>query len=243
MNCHRSALSLTLSEQIGTDERIKRFFKGVAKKKPQVPRYSVTWDPRCVLNYIETLGSNDDMCLSKLTVKLVILLALITAQRVRTLSLIRVENIREVKDVVQIYITDRVKTFEHNRNQPLLVAPILKEQPLLCVASTILSYVDRTMSIRSLKDSYLLLTYEKPFHMTSPQTIRRWIKDALNKSGVDTTIFSAHSTRHAATSKALRMGVNIERIRQAAGWTEGSSVFARSYNRSVIQPQDFVNCF
>lgn len=54
------------------------------------------------------------------------------------------------------------------------------------------------------------------------------------KSGIDINVFSAYSMRHAATSAAKRQGVNIDLIRQTAGWSKDSETFARFYDREVI---------
>lgn len=56
----------------------------------------------------------------------------------------------------------------------------------------------------------------------------RWIKNILAKSGVDTHIYSAHSTRHAATSAASRKGLSVDLIRRSAGWSQSSETFANS---------------
>ncbi|VEN56293.1 unnamed protein product, partial [Callosobruchus maculatus] len=87
---------------------------------------------------------------------------------------------------------------------------------------------------RSREDSYLLITYKKPYHVASSQTLSRWIKKALQNSGIDISKFKGHSTRHAAVSAANRQGVSIETIRNAAGWTGKSDMFARFYNRPVL---------
>lgn len=54
------------------------------------------------------------------------------------------------------------------------------------------------------------------------------------KSGGGTSHFSSHSTRYAATSSALRMGISIDTIRKTAGWTENSANFAQYYNKPII---------
>ncbi|XP_013186529.2 uncharacterized protein LOC106131846 [Amyelois transitella] len=52
LNNHRSALSLLLGSNIGSDDRIKRLLKGAFKLRPSFPKYSNTWDPQVVLSYI-----------------------------------------------------------------------------------------------------------------------------------------------------------------------------------------------
>lgn len=86
LNSYRSALSLIMNNELGNDPRIRRFFKGVASLKPQKPRYSYTWDPATVLDWLSKVYPNEEISLEKLSKKLVILLALITAQRVQTLN-------------------------------------------------------------------------------------------------------------------------------------------------------------
>lgn len=64
------------------------------------------------------------------------------------------------------------------------------------------------------------------------------MKEALAKSGLDTETFSAHSTRHASTSAAKRLGVDVEMIRKTEGWTKSSETFARFYNREVLPDRE-----
>ena len=51
-------------------------------------------------------------------------------------------------------------------------------------------------------------------------TLSHWVKKVIEESGIDTNIFSSHSTRRASTSTALLRAVNIETIRDTAGWTK-----------------------
>ena len=48
----------------------------------------------------------------------------------------------------------------------------------------------------------LLLSYVKPFSPVGSSTVGSWIKNLLEQSGVDTSVFKAHSTRAASVSKA-----------------------------------------
>lgn len=234
LNSYRSAISLVISRDIGNDPEIRRFCKGAAVEKPQKPKYNFTWDTSPVLSYLSKLYPNEDISLEELSKKLVTILALITAQRVQTLSKIRLENIKFVgREKAIIFISDRIKTSGRNPIQPTLEIPKFPENQNLCALSTLQNYISRTKQIRGHSD-YLILTIKKPHHSAQSQTISRWIKDVLKESGIDTSIFSAHSTRHASTSAAERKGINLDIIRKTAGWTENSNVFARFYNRPII---------
>lgn len=169
------------------------------------------------------------------------LLALVTAQRVQTLSKIRLDNIKDSKEKIEILITDKLKTSGINRCQPILKIPNFGQHPELCAASTLRSYLIATQNLRPENEDRLILTHKKPYHAASTQSISRWIKDILKQSGIDTSTFTAHSTRHASTSAAFRNGVDIETIRKAAGWSKESEVFARFYNRPLTAISDFAS--
>nr|CAH7762121.1 unnamed protein product [Callosobruchus chinensis] len=136
--------------------------------------------------------------------------------------------------LIEIKISKRIKTSGKNKLQPILTLPFIKECPELCVASGLEFYVKKTKSYRC-TNCYLILTHKKPIHKATTQTISRWLKDILKKSVINTEIFCGHSTRHAATSAAFRSGINIDTIRNCAGWTETFDVFHKFYNRPVTE--------
>lgn len=91
-----------------------------------------------------------------------------------------------------------------------------------------------TSSLRSDNIDNLLLTYKKPHKRASSQSISRWINLTMAESGVDVSVFSAHSTRHASTSAVASAEVSIDLIRKTAGWSYSSQTFAKFYNRPVL---------
>ncbi|KAJ8911242.1 hypothetical protein NQ315_012229, partial [Exocentrus adspersus] len=109
----------------------------------------------------------------------------------------------------------------------------------LCVATALRRYLEVTRPARTGDNQQLLLTFKKPFHPATSQTVSRWIKTVLKNSGVNTGIFKSHSTRHASTSAAARSGLNIDSIRETAGWTKKSEVFTKFYNRPLANPSHF----
>ena len=78
----------------------------------------------------------------------------------------------------------------------------------------------------------LFISVRKPHHAVKPATIGHWLKKTMEWAGIDTAIFSAHSTRGAATSKAKAAGVSIPDILKAADWSTPST-FSRFYHRPV----------
>ena len=62
----------------------------------------------------------------------------------------------------------------------------------------------------------------------------------MHMSGIDTSIFKAHSSRAASTSAAKQAQVPIEQILQTAGWT-GCRTFAQYYDKPIQEAQDFAS--
>lgn len=239
LNSHRSALSLFLGDNVGSNELIRRLLKGVFKLRPNLPKYKHTWDPQVVLNHIAEWYPNSEITFDKITKKVVILLALCTGHRVQTLSLIKISNIVISTNGVRISISDIIKTSGPGKEHPVLFLPYFKDKPSICPASTLRDYLSATEDKRPPEVSNLLITVKRPHRGATAQSISRWIKQVLEESGVDVSVYSAHSTRHASTSAAAAAGVSVDVIRKAAGWTSSSQAFAKFYNRPIIDEGKF----
>ena len=85
INTARSALSSFITNEAGTTignfPSVKRFMKGVFALRPSLPRYNFIWDANIVLEYLKIFYPYEGMSLFIPTHKLVMLLALATAQR------------------------------------------------------------------------------------------------------------------------------------------------------------------
>lgn len=242
LNTLRSAINLIVITRM--EERlINRFLKGVFRLRPVFPKYKATWDPYIVLQYLSKLFPLEMLSLENLSLKLATLMALCTGYRLQTLSKVKINNIVNLKTRVQILIFELLKTSSLSKQQPKVVLPYFSdrpEPPELCVASTLLFYIVKTEKIRD-KTLHPFIRHKKPYRVASIQTISRWIKTILKRSGVDTKIFTAYSTRHASTSAALRAGTSIETIRATAGWSKESEIFFKYYNRPIVDQSEFAN--
>ena len=164
VNTARSALSLVLNPidnfSIGSHPLVCRLLKAVSKKKPPRPRYSVTWNVDRVLNIFRGWPITSELNIKQLSLKLLGLLALITAQRVQTLHSILVSNII-FTDVVTIKITAILKTSRPGVPEKPIVLCFYNIDEKLCVAQTLRQYLDCTKSYR--KSDNLFLSLESPF--------------------------------------------------------------------------------
>lgn len=237
-NSFRSALALILPDGIGTHPLIKRYLKALSNIRPSAPRYKNTWNTQPLLDHLQQLYPNEKLTLKNMSIKLVTLLTLITGQRLQTISLIKLENIKKLDIGFHIYITDRIKTSGINKFQPCLQVPFFLENPALCVAKLLECYIEKTKTLRN-QINELFITSRPSYKPASKQTLSRWIKTGLELAGIDPK-FKPHSTRHASTSKAFSNGVSVDLICQTAGWTQ-SSTFAKWYNKPVVDTTKFAN--
>lgn len=240
INSYKSALALILGS-IVSDPQIQRFMKGVYRLRPTAPKYSLTWNPNTVLTYLANKWPNESLDLVNITRKTVTLLALVTAHRVQTLSLINLNNIHIYdNDEIIIKIPDLIKSSKVNSLQPVLKLPFFNERPEICPARALMCYIEKTKCLRQANQNFLFISCKHPFSKISSQRLSHWVKETLQSSGIDTSVFTAHSARHAATSSAKKLGLNIETIKKTAGWSQASSVFARFYNKEIVDdPNQF----
>lgn len=232
MNSARAALSLISDHDISHDTLISRFIKGASKQRPSAPKYDSTWDVDSVLEAVAKWYPPESLSLKQLSLKLVLLLALATSHRLQTLAAIKIDNIVEKNEDIEIKIPTHLKTTRRKGAiQPTLRLPFFRERAELCVAQTLKFYLSKTSILRNSQKN-LLISYVKPHGAVKEDTIGRWIKSALHQCGVEEQ-YTAHSTRHAATSKAAAQGVSIEEIHRVAGWSAKSKVFADFYCRPV----------
>lgn len=244
MNTARSALSCFITvngHTLGNHPLIKRFMKGVFHNRPVFPRYQQTWDVNKVLNYLENLGPSCDLTLKDLTLKLNILILLISGQRCQSIKLLDVRQLRVVGKTVCIVIDQLVKQSRPGKAQPVIMLPYFEQNPVLCVYSTLKEYLVRTREIR-MRDgasSQLFISYTKPYKPVSKDTIARWTGNVMASAGVNVKVFKPHSVRSASTSKASKLGVPIQSIMKAAGWTNACT-FGTFYNKPV-ENNDFAN--
>lgn len=197
LNGYRSAIGLLYSPDLAEDPLLKRFFNAVSKERPPLPRYEVTWAPNLVLDELKQWGPNEELALDKLSWKLILLLALVTGHRVQTFSLIKIQNIEEKEDRLEIKITERIKTSKVKENRlvlPTLVLPFFQEDVLICPATTLQFYLRKTEQLRG-QEEKLFIACKRPFKKVTTQTLSRWIKEGLKMSAIDAELFSAHSTR------------------------------------------------
>jgi hypothetical protein len=85
-------------------------------------------------------------------------------------------------------------------------------------------FVTREFRYESASSS-LILGLRSPHPPFGASTNGRWTKLLLSEEGVDTTTYSAHSTRGASASKAVSAGLLIDSILKTGSWASESVFF------------------
>ena len=237
----RSALSVFISVcskqsmDIGNNFFVKKFMKGVFNKRPALPKYSSSWDPEIVLNYLKSL--HQPLPLIVLSQKLCVLLLLISAQRGQALHLMSISDIEFSDSKAVISFPVLLKQSRPDYHQSGITLKTYTGDKNLCIIRVLREYLERTKDLRG-EESRLLITTQPPYKAVARGTISRWVKTIMRKAGIDVSVYKPHSTRAAATSAAKRKGVALSAILDRAGWTR-ESTFTRFYDKPVLKSSNF----
>ncbi len=94
----------------GAHPLVCRFLRGVFVEQPSLPRYKTIWDVNIVLKYLKQLHIDIDLTLRDLTLKLTMLLALLSGQRCQTLHLLNLEGMNLTAQQGTFRISEPIKT-------------------------------------------------------------------------------------------------------------------------------------
>lgn len=233
VNTYRSAISATIQSisgrDLGSHHLVSRFMKGIFQVNPPRPKYNDTWDVNQVTQYLRGLFPVNELTLKNLSLKLVTLLALASAQRGQTLQALNVTNMKIQEDKIIFVVSDRLKTTRPGHESVNVVFPALRDNCPLCPRLHLLEYIKRTEALRN-GCTQLFISYCKPHKSVTSSTLARWIKQVLETAGIDVQKYTAHSTRSAATSKAFLNGASISDILKLGNWSN-ENTFSKFYKR------------
>ena len=150
LNSARSAISLISLKPLTKNATISRFFEGLYKLRPSLPRYTTTRNSEIILKEAAKFEPIESLSLRDITEKLIILLAMGTAHRVRSLSLISTDHKKIEQSGIEIKIVDLIETSRPGAAQPNFFIPFFNNNPTICLSRTISRYlqVTKVISIR-----------------------------------------------------------------------------------------------
>ena len=201
---------------VGCHPLVSRLLRGMFTLWPPSPHYSYSWDVRVVVNFLRNYKSAD-LSNSELAEKTVMLLALVNADRCSDFGALDRDHVRWTASGV-VFTVFRLTKAKRSGAPRKVFYSAFRDNSELCPITILRLYLGRTaQQVANLSSPKpVFLTSRKPFRQARPGTIVHWIKDILHRAGVDTEVFSAHSTRSASTSWAATKGVPINDIMQAA---------------------------
>ena len=247
LNCYRSAISsahLPIEGfPVGKHPLVCRLLKGVYNLPPPFPRYDCTWEVTKVTSLLQALGDNKQMTLKDLTQKLAMLLALVLAHRSSGLARLTLQGRKFTPEGVVLATKGVAKHTRPGREESLqpVTIPAFQEDKSLCPVECLKAYITATSQFRATeKSQQVFLSYQAPHKPVQSCTIARWIKQILKASGLNTEVFSAHSTRGAASTAAAMAGMSVQQIMARAGWSS-MDTFCQHYYRPPAEATNAVN--
>ena len=233
---YRSAISSVHEKvdghQVGSHPMVSRLLKGVFHERPPQPRYSTTWNVQSVTDHIETLEDNPQLGVPELTMKLTMLLALTRPSRSTDLTNLDIRFRHYSPEGVTFQPMKLAKQSREKKPIKEFFFPRFTQKPKLCPVRALEEYERRTANRRSPSESQLLIAMIRPYKAVSSSTVARWLKAMLANSGIDVSIFKAHSVRGAATSAAANASITTNDTLNAADWSS-QSIFHKFYYRPV----------
>ncbi|XP_044149929.1 uncharacterized protein LOC122938468 [Bufo gargarizans] len=229
INLFRSAISSTHQGfdgvPAGQHPLVSRLLRGLRLARPPRPRFTDTWDVSLVLSFLSSWPDNAALSLRQLSAKLLTLFCLISCKRVSDVRALDHDARSFTPEGVTFNITRRTKT-----NIRSVSYPSFPSSPALCPVVCLREYELRTRSHRSADNPQLFLSIRHPFGPVTSPTLARWMKWIMSLSGIDTTIFTAHSARGAAATALAVSGARLEDILRLADWSRATT-FTEFYFR------------
>ena len=130
------------------------------------------------------------------------------------------------------------KSWKKGKAPPCLELRAYHQDRDLCVMTCLDVYLKRSNSWREKGQIQLLLSHLKPHKEIQKSTLSGWVKIVLRKAGIDTSQFTAHSCRSAASSKAKAIGISLEGVLKRGQWS-GESTWQKHYDKPIQMNKTF----
>ena len=220
--------------EIGKHPLVSWVLKGVFNERPPRPKYALVWNVDQVLSIFRKDGDSTSLSLQDLTIKTAMLLALTHPCRGADLAELDLRNRSYVQKGVVFqpsHLSKQSCPSHHNIN---FFFPKYEEDKHLCPVEALRAYEERSLPFHNnVGENCIFRSFIGKHGPVTSSTIARWIKLCLQKAGVDTSKFKAHSTRAAAATKAAMSGLTVDEIMKAADWSS-EGVFQKFYYRPQL---------
>ncbi|CAB3986966.1 Hypothetical predicted protein [Paramuricea clavata] len=122
--------------------------KGIYRSKPPRPTYQTTWDVQPVLTYLSSLGTANNLDLKTLSLKLLMLVALVSAQRGQSLHILDITLMKQDESLFEFLLPEHVKQSRSGYTLPSIVLHTLPSDETLCVFNHMRAYINQTKPLK-----------------------------------------------------------------------------------------------
>ena len=164
---------------IGENVLIKYFCKSCYIQSPPQPQYADIWSVDRVLIWVEALGSNSKLSRKMLSLKLTILLLLVSSQMGQTILNLHIDRMLCKPSSIMFKMKTLLKHIQLGQPLDAVTLFAYPRNKRLCVIRTITRYLERTSQLRK-GILQLLLLYIASFGPISWTTLAHWTLIALN---------------------------------------------------------------
>ena len=229
------------NDTIGNHPLIRKFMRGEFNLRPHITATVICLESRGCPHISKIMVTCCHLVLAttEYETRLLMLMLLATGQRSQSMMHCCIKNMTAKHSRVYFHMRQLLKTSRSGARVDKLIVCAYPVDRRLCPVLYIKEYLKRTKLLR--QSDQFFVQCAKPYKGVSRDTIRRWTKQVLKLSGVDTVRFKAHSTRAAATSLADSRHVPMDTILKFAGW-KSSSTFARYYKRPIMADSESRFC-
>ena len=113
--------------------------------------------------------------------------------------------------------------------QPIKLEAYNKDKSI-CPVCTVVEYTKGTEKIRKSKN--IIISYHK-HNIVTTQTVSRCMKQTLKVAGINTSLFTAHSTKHSSSSNTFMKRLSLTDIVKKGGW-KSTTTFGKFYNLPIL---------
>ena len=164
INTAHSALSMflgiTAHDHVGKHPLVIRFMKGIVSRRRSLPRYSSIWDVGLVFDMFKQQPLVQFLSLYDLTLRTVMLLTLVSAQRGQSLHLLDIKLMTVTADAYIFMIMGDFKQSRKGHENLKITLNAFKDDVRLCIVNTLTVYLERTAGLRN--SSKLFISLVKP---------------------------------------------------------------------------------
>ena len=161
------------------------------------------------------------------------LILLVSSQRGQSIHLLDLQHVTMEEDNYSLDLAEHIKTSTPRSPHTKIDISVYEPDSTICPLACLKAYINKTKNLRN-SETQLFISYVRPHKPVSRDTVSRWTKETLRICGIDTNVFTAHSTRSASVSKANEKDVPIHEIMANAGW-KSAETFRKYYNKPVVQ--------